>query len=254
MSTEEHGSEPPEPGRPQASTTAVDESAGVPPPPPVEPGQIGAPDAPARLEAPAASPALPTGEPDGADATLSGTATGIPDPVDPVGSVDVAPGEADEIGGATGSGAGRTSPPPRGSDRFLNRELSWLEFNARVLALAENPTTPLLERAKFVAICSQNLDEFFQVRVAGLKDQVAAGITSPAPDGRTPLEQLAEIRERVLELVDRQEHVFLDDIVPALADAGVRFAGWDDLDQADRDLPHPRVPDAHLPGAHTLGG
>ncbi|MEL7209347.1 MAG: RNA degradosome polyphosphate kinase, partial [Actinomycetota bacterium] len=76
--------------------------------------------------------------------------------------------------------------PLAGPERFLNRELSWLEFNARVLALAEDDRQPLLERAKFVAIASQNLDEFFQVRVAGLKDQVAAGITSPTPDGRTP--------------------------------------------------------------------
>jgi polyphosphate kinase len=124
--------------------------------------------------------------------------------------------------------------PPTGSDRFLNRELSWLEFNARVLALAEDRRTPLLERAKFLAICSQNLDEFFQVRVAGLKDQVAAGITKPTPDGRTPLEQLTEIREQVVKLVSRQEHILLDDVVPALAEQGVRFAGWEDLDDADR--------------------
>ena len=70
-----------------------------------------------------------------------------------------------------------------GAERFLNRELSWLDFNARVLALAEDASVPLLERAKFLAIFSQNLDEFFQVRVAGLKDQVAGSVTKRPPTG-----------------------------------------------------------------------
>src|SRR5690606_27323802 len=83
---------------------------------------------------------------------------------------------------------------PVGAGRFLNRELSWLDFNARVLAQAEDERVPLLERAKFLAIFAQNLDEFFQVRVAGLKDQVAAGIIATTPDGRTPAQQLLEIR------------------------------------------------------------
>src|ERR1700741_3351352 len=87
--------------------------------------------------------------------------------------------------------------PPAGDPRLLNRELSWLDFNARVLALAERDDVPLLERAKFLAIFSQNLDEFFQVRVAGLKDQVAAGIVMPTPDGRTPAQQLLEVHDRV---------------------------------------------------------
>ena len=84
--------------------------------------------------------------------------------------------------------------------RLLNRELSWLDFNERVLAMAERDDVPLLERAKFLAIYSQNLDEFFQVRVAGLKDQVAAGITASTPDGRTPAQQLLEIRDVVEKL------------------------------------------------------
>jgi polyphosphate kinase len=120
-------------------------------------------------------------------------------------------------------------------ERFLNRELSWLDFDTRVLALAENRSVPLLERAKFSAIFAQNMDEFFQVRVAGLKDQVAAGITKRTPDGRTPTEQLGEIRERVSKLLTRQEQVFLDQIVPGLADAGVRFSRWDELDDDDLD-------------------
>ena len=85
-------------------------------------------------------------------------------------------------------------------ERFVNRELSWLDFDARVLALAADRRQPLLERAKFLAIFSQNLDEFFQVRVAGLKDQVAAGLGKTTPDGRSAATQLAEIRARLDEL------------------------------------------------------
>jgi polyphosphate kinase len=120
-------------------------------------------------------------------------------------------------------------------ERFLNRELSWLDFDTRVLALAEDPAVPLLERAKFTAIFAQNMDEFFQVRVAGLKDQVAGGITKRTPDGRTPTQQLHEIRERVTKVLTRQEQVFLDQIVPALADAGVVFSSWQQLDDDDLD-------------------
>ena len=119
-------------------------------------------------------------------------------------------------------------------DRFLNRELSWLDFDARVLALASNPDVPLLERAKFVAIFSQNLDEFFQVRVAGLKDQVAAGLGKQTADGRTAAQQLREIRERLAVLVDKAERVFLDELVPALAGVGIVFSSYEELDDDDR--------------------
>jgi polyphosphate kinase len=121
-----------------------------------------------------------------------------------------------------------------GPERFINRELSWIDFDERVLALAADPWVPLLERAKFGAIFSQNLDEFFQVRVAGLKDQVAAGITRTTPDGRTPAEQLLELRDRVSVLTKRLEQVFLGDLVPALARHGVVLSSWDDLDIEDR--------------------
>src|SRR4029077_16353168 len=116
---------------------------------------------------------------------------------------------------------------------YLNRELAWLDFNARVLALAETERVPLLERAKFLAIFSQTLDEFFQVRVAGLKEQVLAGIGTAAPDGRTPAQQLLEVRERVEELVGRQQHLFLDELAPGLAAVGVRFSSWAELDDDD---------------------
>jgi polyphosphate kinase len=119
-------------------------------------------------------------------------------------------------------------------NRFINRELSWLAFNDRVLRLASEPGIPLLERAKFCAITTTNLDEFFQVRVAALKDQVAAGVEEPTADGRTAAHQLAEIKDRAHELVARQDAVFLDELVPALAAAGVAIVGWDDLDAVDR--------------------
>lgn len=117
--------------------------------------------------------------------------------------------------------------------RYLNRELSWLDFNERVLALAEDDGVPLLERAKFLAIFSQNLDEFFQVRVAGLKEQVTAGIGTPSPDGRPPAQQLVEVRDRVEGLVHRQQRLFLDSVAPALAEVGIRLSRWDDLDDDD---------------------
>src|SRR5438093_11235080 len=100
--------------------------------------------------------------------------------------------------------------------RLFNRELSWLDFNQRVLALAADATRPLLERAKFLAIFSQNLDEFFQIRVAGLKEQVAAGVVAPAPDGLGPRDQLLAIRERVLELAGLASRLFAEEVSPAL--------------------------------------
>ncbi|MFN8035171.1 MAG: RNA degradosome polyphosphate kinase [Acidimicrobiia bacterium] len=118
--------------------------------------------------------------------------------------------------------------------RFLNREVSWLDFNARVLALAEDPDAPLLERAKFLAIFSQNLDEYFQVRVSGLMEQVAAGLAGTAPDGLDAVAQLRAIRERVEVLVARQTSVFVHDVRPALEEAGIRFSDWSELDDDDR--------------------
>jgi polyphosphate kinase len=132
-------------------------------------------------------------------------------------------------------------PPPDGpgpgdatDHRFINRELSWLAFDDRVLQLAREQGIPLLERAKFCAIATTNLDEFFQVRVAALQDQVAAGVEEPTADGRTASQQLAEIDGRAHELVARQEQVFLDELVPELAAAGISIVGWADLDAVDR--------------------
>jgi polyphosphate kinase len=126
-------------------------------------------------------------------------------------------------------------PGPEAADRYINRELSTLDFNSRVLALAEHQELPLLERVKFLAIFGANMDEFFQVRVAGLKDQQAAGISGTAPDGLSVSDQLKMIRIEVEDLVDRQGRTFLDDLLPSLADHGIGIAEWDSLDQADRD-------------------
>ncbi|MDQ2943738.1 MAG: RNA degradosome polyphosphate kinase, partial [Candidatus Dormibacteraeota bacterium] len=107
------------------------------------------------------------------------------------------------------------------SPRYLNRELSRLDFDERVLAMAEDPRLPLLERVRFLAIFSQNLDDFFQVRVAGLKEQVLAAVAIAAPDGMSPLEQLKSIRARVEGLTARQVGLFNREIVPALAESGI---------------------------------
>src|SRR3954447_18245827 len=120
------------------------------------------------------------------------------------------------------------------SDRLLNRELSWLDFNRRVLALAHETGIPPLERLKFVALSSSNLDEFFQVRILALKDQVAAGVSSYFTAGLTPNQQLAAIVPEVEAFVIEQEKVLLDDLVPGLAASDVRLVSWDEVSDDDK--------------------
>ena len=117
--------------------------------------------------------------------------------------------------------------------RLLNRELSWLDFNERVLRLATEPGIPVLERLKFCAIFSSNLDEFFQVRVAAMKDQEAAGITSLLPDGLTPAQQLAQVLERVQELCQRQQRLLFDVLLPQLKREGVELCEWHELSESE---------------------
>jgi polyphosphate kinase len=129
-------------------------------------------------------------------------------------------------------------PPPEQplpEDRFLNRELSWLDFNARVLALAEDPRAPLLERAKFLAIFANNLDEFYMVRIAGLKRRVQAGLPARGLDRLPPRKQLEVIAERSAELVARHARCFGDEVAKLLADENIHIVSWDDLDQAERE-------------------
>src|SRR5579875_946235 len=118
--------------------------------------------------------------------------------------------------------------------RYFNRELSWLDFNRRVLALAQAEEQPLLERAKFLAIFSSNLDEFFQVRVAGLKDQLAAGLSGTAPDGLSVSDQLRAIRAEVAAMASRRSSIFSRELVPALASYGIRLVGWGSLGPDER--------------------
>src|ERR687893_2916231 len=106
---------------------------------------------------------------------------------------------------------------------FFNRELSWLEFNARVLELAEDPDVPLLERLKFCAIHTSNLDEFFMVRVAGMQEYVDGGIDRPREDGRSPAETIAGIGDAVREQTRRQTRVLEEELRPALARRGIRI-------------------------------
>ncbi len=117
--------------------------------------------------------------------------------------------------------------------RFLNRELSWLEFNARVLHEAFDTRNPLLERAKFLSIYSTNLDEFYMVRVAGLRRQVRAGVTQPSPDGMSPSEQLAAIAKRVEQQLVDVRTCLNDYVLPGLADRGVRLVSMSDLTPAE---------------------
>ncbi len=118
--------------------------------------------------------------------------------------------------------------------RMLNRHLSWLDFDARVLELAEDEALPLLERVKFLAIFSGNLDEFYQVRVAELDEQADAGIRELSPDGRTPIEQLIAVRERAGELFGRAQREWTDRVRPGLAAEDVAVVGWPDLADEDR--------------------
>ena len=161
--------------------------------------------------------------------------------------VDAAPEAAEPVAPApppaTTDSAAPEAPPAATSptiddalpeDRYLNRELSWLDFNARVLALAADPSLPLLERAKFLAIFSSNLDEFYMVRVAGLKRRDEMGLSVRSADGLSPREQLRRISERTQQITSRQSHVFLDSVRPALADEGQLLTRRQTVGRADR--------------------
>src|ERR1700677_772345 len=128
----------------------------------------------------------------------------------------------------------RQDPRLEDSELYINRELSWLDFNDRVLQLAEDESAPLLERVKFCAIYTTNLDEYYMVRVAGLHDQIDAGVENPGQDGRTPSQTIALIRERALGLGERLSDCFEGRLRPALAEHGIVVVGVDELDSEQR--------------------
>jgi polyphosphate kinase len=134
--------------------------------------------------------------------------------------------------------AGEHPTPELPEDRFADRELSWLAFNERVLQLAEDDSLPLLERARYLAIFASNLDEFFMVRVAGLKRRIATGMAVTAASGLSPRQVLESIAGRSQELMARHARVFLDDVRPALASEGITIVHWDELGQDEQDRLH----------------
>ena len=119
-------------------------------------------------------------------------------------------------------------------EQLFNRDLSWLAFNQRVLELAEDNATPLLERVKFLSIFANNLDEFFMKRVGLIRRQVDAGIESPSPDGLTPRQQLEAVRQKVVQLQQRQAQCWDDTLRPALTSQGVHIVAYDELEEDER--------------------
>ena len=134
---------------------------------------------------------------------------------------------------------------------YWNRELSWLQFNERVLELAEDESIPLLERVKFLAIYASNLDEFYMVRVAGLHDQVDAGIDDRKADGLSPSETIELVAERSRELGRRHSRQWEEQIRPALAEHGIRVMDLADCDERELEVVDRTLRRADLPGAHA---
>ncbi len=166
-----------------------------------------------------------------ADAGQSQPESAQPGPVAPATGA-----RTDTVAAVPISPPARTPVPTSGlpDDRYLNRELSWLDFNARVLALAEDPSQPLLERAKFLAIFASNLDEFYMVRVAGLKRRDDTGLAVRSADGLSPREQLSRIATRSQAIAVAHARVFLDHVEPELGEEGICVLRWKDLSDEQR--------------------
>jgi polyphosphate kinase len=117
---------------------------------------------------------------------------------------------------------------------FINRDLSWVEFNRRVLEEALDPEMPLLEKIKFLSIFHSNLDEFYMIRISGLKEQVAAGVAEPTIDGLTPHEQLQQIEKKLQPMLKRTQELWLNELVPALRENGVSILNYDALNEEEK--------------------
>ncbi|MDN6783381.1 MAG: RNA degradosome polyphosphate kinase, partial [Bifidobacterium mongoliense] len=129
----------------------------------------------------------------------------------------------------------RAGEAPLPAERFFDRELSWLKFNKRVLELAEDKDQPLLERANFAAIFASNLEEFFMVRVAGLKRRIDSGIAVTAASGLSPRQQLRAISEEAHQLQAEHAHEVIDEILPALAKEHIVLLSWDKLNTSEQE-------------------
>lgn len=157
-----------------------------------------------------------------------------PRPMDP----DLAAHIAEHIAEEPGAEPVEHAEDPLPADRFADREISWLAFNERVLELAEDDAQPMLERVRFLSIFASNLDEFFMVRVAGLKRRIATGLAVTAASGLRPREVLEAISERAHELMERHAEVFRGSVQPALASEGITLVHWDELEPKEQDRLH----------------
>ena len=176
--------------------------------------------------------------------SVPGSATSSPSSLSAAGAADTAGAEAADNAAASAASADTAQVDPEDllpplksfTNRFIDRELTWLDFNERVLEQAEDRTLPLLERAWFLSIFSSNLDEFYMVRVAGLMRRIKAGITPVRASGLDAHQVLAQVTSRTKELTARQAALFQEDIRPALAERNVKILGWDELnsDQQER--------------------
>ncbi|MET4079351.1 RNA degradosome polyphosphate kinase [Janibacter sp. UYMM211] len=158
-----------------------------------------------------------------------------------ISTVTSSPGDSPDLRPRAANGrfvraTGATPPAPDGlpADRFLDREISWLQFNERVLQMAADPDMPLLERARFLAIFTSNLDEFFMVRVAGLKRRIATGIAVRSASGLEPREVLEQISKVSHDLTAAHARIFEESVRPALAEEGISIITWSEVDDAEQ--------------------